>query len=1158
MARALDRLDRLNVPRAGQALYWQECHGCASSLAIARLCRTRTAPGIVVTESQEQAFQVANELEFFDPEHPVDVFPDLETLPYDTFSPQSDVVSERLTFLTKLQTGAARLMVVPMRALQSRLPPAEFVRSQTMVFETGDDFDCRTQSHALAEVGYRVVDQVLEPGDMAIRGSIFDIYPVGSAVPIRLDLFDERIDSIREFDPESQRTTGHTDATRLMPAKEYPLDNDAIELFRTAWHVAFDGDARNSPTYQQVSEGIAAEGVECYLPLFFEETQSLFDYMPAEALFILASGAHQAALDFWSEVNDRYAKLGDDPARPLLPPRRLYLHPEEIQQRLRPYSRIGLDHDKTRKRHVVSLGAGELPSVDARPRTQDPIQRLRKFLGNVERRVLVTAETRGRLDHLDDFLKRGSVVATQVGGFAEYLAGTSEVAIAVAPLDRPLWLDDVVVLSESQIFGPVGRSGRRRLDTKTTDPELAIRNLTELRIGAPVVHLDHGVGRYRGLETLVVDDCEGEFLLLEYAGGDKLYVPVSSLHLVSRFTGASEDAAPLDKLGSDRWEKAKKRAEAKVRDVAAELLDIYARREASSAFAYPQADADFRQFCDECEFDLTPDQGRAVDEALQDMSSSKATDRLVCGDVGFGKTEVAMRAAFHAVLAGKQVAVLVPTTLLAQQHLESFQNRFSGWPHCIEVVSRFRSKMEIERLRDKLKGGHVDILIGTHRLLHADLTFKDLGLLVVDEEHRFGVAAKERLKVLRASVDVLTLTATPIPRTLNMAVGGIRDLSIIATPPAKRLSVRTFIARSSRQLISDALHRELARGGQAFFVHNEVQSIERKAQEIAEIMPNARIGIGHGQMPKRSLEGVMADFYHRRCNVLVCSTIIESGIDVPNANTIVVERADRFGLAQLHQLRGRVGRSHRQAYAYLLVPEEPAMTPDAVKRLEAIQRSGDLGIGFNLALHDLEIRGAGELLGKDQSGQIEAIGFTLYMEMLERTVNAMKLGSRIDLDVPLHAPGELEMELHVPALIPDDYLPDIHLRLVMYKRMAMAENEDQLRELRIEMIDRFGLLPDPARNLFRIAKLRLSARQLCVAKINFGSSGGFVDFLDDTPLDPAVFLRFVSSQPARLRMTGPSRLRVSGSFTSGDSRFVALEELVGELHELASVEKQVA
>ena len=1154
---AVTKLSALRIPPAGQILHWQGGQGSSNSFALSCLAQTHQVPFVVVTGTQEETFQVANELSFFSPALEVDVFPDLETLPYDTFSPQSDVISDRLKLLSRLLLKSVRIVVLPMRALQSRLPPMSYVGSRSLSLRNGSPFNPITSVRDLLNVGYRNVDTVMEAGDLAVRGAIVDIFPIGSVTPIRLDLFDNEIESIRLFDPDTQRTTGHARSFTIVPAKEYPLDDESIERFRSRWHESFSIDVRECPTYLQISEGIPAEGVECYLPLFFENTATLFDYLPDDSILVLGPNALGAAQELWGEVKKRFENLREEPGRPLLAPSSLYLRPEETRSRVKRYARIGFDPDSEQDKHLVALGALELPSVEARMRSLDPIENLRTFLGNVNRRVLIVAETMGRLDHLEEFLRRGGIHSQRVDGFLGHLNAKGDVTITVAPIDRATWVDDIVVLSESQIFGPVGGSGRRRSDLKATNPELAIRNLTELQIGAPVVHTEHGVGRYRGLELLTVDDCPGEFLLIEYAGGDKLYIPVSSLHLISRYTGTAEEHAPLDKLGSDRWEKAKKRAARKIRDVAAELLDIYARRKASVAFKFPPVDDEFHKFCDECEFDLTPDQEAAVDRVITDLSSEKAMDRLVCGDVGFGKTEVAMRAAFHVAQSGKQIVMLVPTTLLAQQHFASFQNRYSGWPHVIEVVSRFRSRFETEGLLKRVQEGKIDILIGTHRLLHAGFTFKDLGLLIVDEEHRFGVAHKEKLKAIQASVDVLTLTATPIPRTLNMAIGGLRDLSIIATPPARRLAIRTFVARSSKQLLSDALNRELARGGQAFFVHNEVHSIERRGRQVAELAPNARVGIGHGQMPKRALEGVMSDFYHRRCNVLVCSTIIESGIDVPNANTIIVDRADRFGLAQLHQLRGRVGRSHRQAYAYLLKPGEESMTPDAVKRLEAIQRAGDLGIGFTLALHDLEIRGAGELLGKDQSGQIEAIGFTLYMEMLERTINAMKLGTRIDVDVPLHAPGAVEVELHLAALIPNDYLPDVHLRLVMYKRIAMAKNQEELAELRVEMIDRFGMLPDAARNLFRVARLRFTARHLGVAKINIGRSGGYVEFSDETPLDPTAFIRFISRQPAQLRMTGASRLRISKSLESGESRFQAVEGLLAELQGLA-VDEQAA
>ncbi|MBF2968792.1 transcription-repair coupling factor, partial [Pseudomonas aeruginosa] len=698
--------------------------------------------------------------------------------------------------------------------------------------------------------------------------------------------------------------------------------------------------------------------------------------------------------------------------------------------------------------------------------------------------------------------------------------------------------------AESPLFGQ--RVMQRRRREKTRDGgDAVIKNLTELREGAPVVHIDHGVGRYLGLITLEVDNQQAEFLMLQYAEDAKLYVPVANLHLIARYTGADDALAPLHRLGSETWQKAKRKAAEQVRDVAAELLDIYARRAAREGFAFKDPQADYASFSAGFPFEETPDQQSAIEAVVADMLAPRPMDRLVCGDVGFGKTEVAMRAAFVAVHSGKQVAVLVPTTLLAQQHYNSFRDRFADWPVSVEVMSRFKSAKEVENAARLLAEGKIDILIGTHKLLQEDVKFANLGLVVIDEEHRFGVRQKEQLKALRSEVDILTLTATPIPRTLNMAVSGMRDLSIIATPPARRLSVRTFVMEQQNAVIKEALLRELLRGGQVYYLHNEVKTIEKCARDLAELVPEARIGIGHGQMHERELEQVMSDFYHKRFNVLVASTIIETGIDVPSANTILIERADKFGLAQLHQLRGRVGRSHHQAYAYLLTPPRRQMTPDAEKRLEAIANAQDLGAGFVLATHDLEIRGAGELLGDGQSGQIQAVGFTLYMEMLERAVKAIRKGEQPNLEQPLG--GGPEVNLRVPALIPEDYLPDVHARLILYKRIANAPDEEGLRELQVEMIDRFGLLPDPAKNLMRLTLLKLQAEKLGILKVDAGPQGGRIEFAADTQVDPLVLIKLIQGQPNRYKFEGATLFRFQVPMERPEERFNTLEALFERL-----------
>ena len=1104
---------------------------------------------VYVATDTEAAFHALGETRFYGSgDVPVLTFPDWETLPYDHFSAHQDIVSERLETLYELPGTRRGVLIVPVTTLLQRLAPPSFVQSRSLVVGVGQKFDIPTERQRLAGAGYRAVDTVSERGEFAVRGSLVDIFPMGGTNPVRVDLFDDEVDSLRLFDADSQRTVSATDNVRILPAREMPIDDAGIARFRTAWHHTFDADVRRCHVYQDVSSGLAPQGIEYYLPLFHENTATLFDYLPGDTVFVLEADVAAAAKRHLGDIAARYESLRYDVERPILPPDALYLSASDLDARIKRHGRVQIDPGRTRRRHRVDFGGTSLPDLAANHRAQDPAARLRSFVANAEARILLTAETPGRKVHLEEFLGRAMIAATDTADFAAFVEDDAKLAITTAPIERGLWLPDLGVVSETEIFGhrsdkAVAERSRRR----GIDPDLVIKNLIELNIGSPVVHIDHGVGRYRGLETLTIDGHPMEFLTLEYAEEAKLYVPVTALQLVSRYAGADEETAPLHRLGSDQWDRAKRRAAEKARDAAAELLDIYARREASMSFAFGKPDDDYRRFVEQFPFEATPDQEAAIDTVIEDLTGAKATDRLICGDVGFGKTEVAMRAAYLAVASGRQVAILAPTTLLAQQHFETFGDRFADWPVTIEVVSRLRSDGDANAVAERLANGKVDIVIGTHRLLGKAFEFKDLGLVVIDEEHRFGVRQKEQLKNLRAEVDVLALTATPIPRTLNLSLSGIRDLSVIATPPARRLSIKTFVMQKRRSVIGEAIARELSRGGQVFYVHNEVRSIERTADEVAELAPGARIGIGHGQMPKRELSEVMSDFYHRRINVLVCTTIIENGIDIPNANTMVIERADKFGLAQLHQLRGRVGRSHRQAYAYLMTPHPKAMTPDAAKRLDAVQAAGELGIGFTLATHDLEIRGAGELLGDEQSGQIANIGFSLYMEMLERAVAAIKAGKTPNLDAPL--PTNHEVNLHVPALIPDDYLPDVHARLIMYKRIANARDRAELDELKVEMIDRFGLHPDSVKNLFRTTSIKLDAAALGIDRVDIGPRGGRLEFKADTRVDPLAIVKLVQQEPDTFKYrdadgrTG-NRLLVGRAMEHPDTRFGFVEELL--------------
>jgi len=1133
------------LPAASGKQHWGNLPGAALSLAIAEAASNAKRFTLLLTADSQSAERLQEELAFFAPQLAVLHFPDWETLPYDIFSPHQDIVSQRIAALYQLPELSHGVLVVPITTALHRLAPKRFLLGSSLVLDVGQKLDVEQMRLRLEAAGYRCVDTVYEHGEFAVRGALIDLFPMGSPLPYRIDLFDDEIETLRTFDPENQRSIDKVESIRLLPAREFPLKKEAVTGFRARFRERFDVDFRRCPIYQDLSTGITPAGIEYYLPLFYEETATLFDYLPEDSQVFSLPGIEQAAEQFWSDVRNRYEERRVDPERPLLPPAELFMPVEDCFARLKLWPRV------VASQQDVEPGIGRerftaqaLPELAIEAKASEPLGKLRRFLDEYAGRVLFTAESAGRREVLLELLARLKLRPQEVEGWEEFLASQERLAITIAPLDEGLHLDDVALVAESPLFGQ--RVMQRRRREKSRDGgENVIKNLTELREGSPVVHIDHGVGRYQGLVTLEIEGQAQEFLLLQYAEDAKLYVPVASLHLIARYTGSDDALAPLHRLGSETWQKAKRKAAEQVRDVAAELLDIYARRAAREGYAFKDPQVDYETFAAGFPFEETPDQQAAIDAVREDLLSAKPMDRLVCGDVGFGKTEVAMRAAFIAVHGGRQVGVLVPTTLLAQQHYNSFRDRFADWPVRVEVMSRFKSAKEVQSAIAELAEGKIDILIGTHKLLQDDVKFSNLGLVIIDEEHRFGVRQKEQLKALRSEVDILTLTATPIPRTLNMSIAGMRDLSIIATPPARRLSVRTFVMEQQNTVIKEALLRELLRGGQVYYLHNDVKTIEKCAADLQALVPEARVAIGHGQMRERDLEQVMSDFYHKRFNVLVASTIIETGIDVPSANTIIIERADKFGLAQLHQLRGRVGRSHHQAYAYLLTPPRKAMTPDAEKRLEAIANAQDLGAGFVLATHDLEIRGAGELLGEGQSGQIQAVGFTLYMEMLERAVKAIRKGEQPNLEQPLG--GGPEINLRLAALIPEDYLPDVHARLILYKRIANAADEDGLKELQVEMIDRFGLLPEPTKNLVRLTLLKLQAEKLGITKIDAGPQGGRIEFSADTSVDPMVLIKLIQSQPNRYKFEGATLFKFQVPMERPEERFNTLEALLERL-----------
>ena len=1118
--------------------------GCADARCIAELA-SHDQLLLVITADTSSALALERELPFFLPaEVEILAFPDWETLPYDNFSPHQDIVSERLSTLHSLRRMRSGVLVVPVPTLMHRLAPTDYVAASSLVLQAGQALDIDQFRRDLQRNGYLNVETVFEHGEFALRGSLFDIFPMGSKLPYRIDLLDAEVDTLRTFDPETQRTVDKVEAINLLPAREYPLDRGAVSRFQMNWYEAFDVDHDQCPVYSEVSAGRSPGGCEYYLPLFFKQCATLFDYLPDNTAVITSGDHHGSARRFWEEVNTRFAEYGIDPRRPLLPPRRCFTPVEELYQILGNYAVLELRYSPDAPVHHQT-GVIPPPVLAAGQRNQSPTDELVRFMREHRGPVLLCAESAGRREILLESLRDHELEPPVVANWQAFVASGADFAIATAPLDRGMYFGpgQPTLVCEAQLFGH--RVAQRRRRSKQQDDAAVanvFRDINELREGVPVVHLEHGVGRYIGLQMLTVDGQEAEFLTLEYAQGSRLYVPVASLHLVSRYAGSDPELAPLHKLGSDQWEKARRKASEKASDVAAQLLEVYARREAREGFTFAPFEADYEQFAAAFPFEETPDQQATINAVIADMQSPRVMDRLVCGDVGFGKTEVAMRAAFLATRNSKQVAVLVPTTLLAQQHFNSFSDRFADWDVSIEVVSRFKSAKELAEVMRRVAAGKTDILVGTHKLLQSKFQFADLGLLIIDEEHRFGVKQKEAIKALRSEVDVLTLTATPIPRTLNMAMGGMRDLSVIATPPARRLSIKTFVREHNIGLIKEAVLRETLRGGQVYYLHNEVKTIEETARKLRELLPELSIAVAHGQMRETQLEQVMSSFYHQRHHILLCTTIIETGIDIPNANTIIIERADKFGLAQLHQLRGRVGRSHHQAYAYLMCPPRSAITPDAGKRLEAIEAAGDLGAGYLLATHDLEIRGAGELLGDEQSGQIHSVGFGLYMEMLQRAVAALKRGEIPDIDAPLDHGSEIK--LHMPALIPEDYLPDINGRLILYKRIAAAASETDLRDLQVEMIDRFGLLPAQVRNLFLVAQLRLKAQALGIRAIEAGPEGGSIDFNTNTRVHPLSLVKLVQSDPRAYKLAGATRLRFQRELPDSRERQQYVEQLL--------------
>ncbi|MBI2790484.1 MAG: transcription-repair coupling factor [Gammaproteobacteria bacterium] len=1134
----------------GEHRYWGNLQGSLMALLIAEAAKL-SDPIVVITNDTQEANRITRELEIFLEPSGIAVlhFPDWETLPYDNFSPHQDIISDRLLVLSELSQLKKGVLVVPVTTMLHRISPKTYIQAHSLVLKTGEKFDWDIMRRRFEQSGYHYVSQVMTHGEFALRGSIVDIFPMGQEKPVRIDLFDNEIDSLRFFSAETQRSEEKIESFICLPAREFPLTPDAISLFRQNWRAQFSGDPSQCPIYQDISQGTASQGIEYYLPLFFNETSTLFDYLPQNSL-IFHSQIENASEQFWHEVDVRFEQYRHDIQRPILPPKQIFIHTNELFGQLKPFRQVQIQTQKfeTERQGYVNFNTRAFPALSIDSRAENPLIKLQAFLKeNEQHKILFCAESAGRRETLLELFNRRGLKSKVYHRWDEFYLDDEPIGMTVASLDEGFILENPtwIWIVEHQLYGQQVMQRRRR-QKSTQDTEAPIRDLTELTLGGPIVHIDHGVGRYKGLTHITIDNTQAEYLILEYADNDKLYVPVSSLHLISQYSGAQLESAPLHKLGTEQWEKAKKKATEKAYDVAAELLDIYASRATKKGYRFSKPDDHYFQFASNFPFEETPDQAKAIMQVLEDMRSEKPMDRLVCGDVGFGKTEVALRAAFMAVEDSKQVVILVPTTLLAQQHYETFSDRFADWPVRIDVISRFRSKKEQEQLIDDLGQGKIDIIIGTHKLLSDEVKFKNLGLMIIDEEHRFGVRQKERLKALRAEVDILTLTATPIPRTLNMAFSSLRDLSIIATPPAKRLSIKTFVREYNQAQIVEAIMRELMRGGQIYYLHNDVETIEKTARDLAEFIPQARVGVAHGQMRERQLEQVMSDFYHQRFNVLVCTTIIETGIDIPTANTIIINRADKLGLAQLHQLRGRVGRSHHQAYAYCLTPPKNRLTPDAIKRLDALESLEELGSGFTLATHDLEIRGAGELLGEEQSGSMYAVGFSLYMELLQKAIHSLKSGKKTTLAEHLRQGAEINLQ--IATLIPENYLPDVHMRLIQYKRIADAKHVEALRELQVEMIDRFGLLPEPLKNLFKITELKIKASPIGIKKIEASHKSGKIEFETSTNVDPDKIISMIRDKPNHFKLIGSQEIKFMFDMQTPDLRFQVVENLINQLN----------
>ncbi len=1137
----LPTVSALALPKTGKRIDLPQLSGSADALAIAQLAG-RGRMIAVITANPIDAKRLQDEITWLAPGLRLHLLPDWETLPYDSFSPHQDLISERLSTLYAITRSEADVVLVPASTALYRMAPPAFLAAYTFFLKQGEQLDVEQLRMQMAVAGYAHVTQVVSPGEFSVRGGLVDLYPMGSPLPYRIDLFDNEVESIKTFDPDTQRTVYPVKEIRLLPAREFPLDDKGRSRFRGQFREIFEGDPTRATIYKDVTNGIAPAGIEYFLPLFFEDVATLFDYLPADTPVLLHRDVPGTIAEFWRDTRSRYDLLKGDRTRPVMQPEKLFLSDEAFFLALKSHPRLVLG-DSDDADSAGTPAALPLPDIAVERKASDPLYKLKAFCASFSGRVLLLADSPGRRETMAEYLAEYGVKPEASADFDGFTASDAAIALGTAPLGAGFILPHarLAIVTETELYAATARTRSRRDNRKAATMEGWLRDLSELKVGDPVVHVSHGIGRYLGLIHMNLGEGETEFLHLEYNGGDKLYVPVSQLHVITRYAGSDPENLDLHRLGSGQWEKAKKKAAMQVRDTAAELLSLYAQRAARPGHRFDFKQHDLEAFAEAFGFETTPDQQAAIDAVVTDMKSGRPMDRLVCGDVGFGKTEVALRAAFIAVADGKQVVVLCPTTLLAEQHYQTFADRFADWPIKIAELSRFKSAKEQTEALLQLGEGKVDIIIGTHRLLQKDVVFKRLGLVIIDEEHRFGVRQKEALKQLRSEVDILTLTATPIPRTLGLAMEGLREFSVIATAPQKRLAIKTFVQRWSKGIVREAVLREFKRGGQVYFLHNEVDTIENMRNDLAELLPEARIVVGHGQLPERELERVMRDFTQQRANLLLCTTIIETGINIPTANTIIMNRADRFGLAQLHQLRGRVGRSHHQAYAYLLTDANAKPSAQALKRLEAIAMMDELGSGFYLAMHDLEIRGAGEVLGEHQSGEIQQIGFSLYTEMLKHAVRDLQAGKEPDLSQPLEVVSEIN--LHTPALLPTEYCPDVQERLTLYKRLANCDAETELRDLQEELIDRFGDLPPQTVALLETHRMRLLLKPWDVQKLDASDAQISIQFGKAAPIDPVKVI-FLIQKDRSTKMSGPDKLIRRVSLPDLKQRVKAVRELL--------------